>query len=287
MKRSLIFLLSLLLFVGCSKDDVAKSPDENIEKNRRIEHYANWVDNIVLRQMVDNLDYLFQASAHRDSLLSGGDTEVVIKRQFSNPNLRPPQFNEDGEICQWYYVGENIITHNGISIDKDGAEWTVHSYAQRFWYAPSQPEQVDCQWTVSRNDGVYTLSGGMIHNGLWEEFFTQTEITNLQFTTSRVAVRMFPYGEGVKHTRCYSFDGDVDITKVINNGNTPNPNIKITLNALNGYNSKPYNRRGDPVFLPNSVYFTSGAISASVYDDQEPLHFAVDFSKSEISDLEL
>lgn len=285
MKKFLFLMLSLSLFVGCSKD-TTENPEKDTEKRERIERYASWIDNIVLRQMVDQLDYLFQASAYRDSLLYGGDTEVVIKRQFSNPNLRPPQYNENGEIYQWYGNGTHTITHNGISLEKDGSEWSVNSCMQRFWYAPLQPEEVACQWIVRRNNDVYTLSGGMIHNGFLEEFFTLTEISDLQFTTAPVSVSMSPYATGVKRTLRYCFDGDIEITQKKEIENTPNTNMVVKLESLNGYNSKPYSN-GEPVFLPNRIYFTAGVINASVYDDQEPLHFAVDFRNSEISDLEL
>ena len=285
---AIVIVASAGLFTACDKDDVGTdNPTEDVEKLKRAKEYGRWIDGVVGQQMIDQLDYLFQASAYRDSLRNGGDTEVVMKRQFSNPNMRPPQFDENGEIYYWQYVSENFITHNGISLDKDGAEWTVHSYMRRFWYAPSQPEQVDCQWTVSRNNGVYTLSGGMIHNGLWEEYFTLTEISDVKFTTGLVSINMFPYGEGIKRTRRYCFDGNINITTEKNKGSRPNTNINITLNSLNGYNSKPYNRDGEPVFLPDRVYFTSGSFNASVYDGKEPLHIVADFSKSEIKYLDL
>lgn len=277
MKKFLFLLLSLSLFVGCSKD-ATENPEKDTEKRERIERYASWIDNIVLRQMVDQLDYLFQASAYRDSLLYGGDTEVVIKRQFSNSNLRPPQYNENGEIYQWYGNGTHTITHNGISLEKDGSAWTVNSSIHNF----GGSGEIETQWSVSRKDGVYTLSGTIPHNGLYEFFITLNEMLDLQFTTAPVSVNMSPYGAGVKRTLRYCFDGDIEITQK----KTPNTNMVVKLESLNGYNSKPY-INGIPVFLPNRIYFTAGVINASVYDDQEPLHFAVDFRNSEISDLEL
>lgn len=277
MKKFLFLLLSLSLFVGCSKD-ATENPEKDTEKRERIERYASWIDNIVLRQMVDQLDYLFQASAYRDSLLYGGDTEVVIKRQFSNSSLLPPQFNENGEIYRWQSFGTHTITHNGISLEKDGSEWTVNSSIHNF----GGSGEIETQWSVSRKDGVYTLSGTIPHNGLYEFFITLNEMLDLQFTTAPVSVRMSPYGAGVKRTLRYCFDGDIEITQK----KTPSTNMVVKLESLNGYNSKPY-INGIPVFLPNRIYFTAGVINASVYDDQEPLHFAVDFRNSEISDLEL
>lgn len=278
MKKFLFLLLSLSLFVGCGKDELAETPEKDTEKRERIERYASWIDNIVLRQMVDKLDYLFQASAYRDSLLNGGNTEVVIKRQFSQSNLLPPQFNENGEIYRWQSFGTHTITHNGISLEKDGSEWIVNSSIHNF----GGSGEVETQWSVSRKDGVYTLSGTIPHNGFLEFFITLNEMLDLQFTTAPVSVSMSPYATGVRRTLRYCFDGDIEITQK----KTPNTNMVVKLESLNGYDSRAY-INGGPLLSPRRDYFTAGVINASVYDDQEPLHFAVDFRNSEISDFEL
>ena len=275
---AIMFVASAEAFTACSKDDVGSEdiPTEDLKKKERIARYGNWIDVVVCRQMVDQLDYLFQASAYRDSLLRGSDTEIVIQRQFLNSSYL---FNEKGEICWWYDGNENSITHNDISLYEDGAEWTVSSYKWRFWDAPNQPEDVESQWTVRRENGVYTLSGGTIHNGLWEECFTLTEITDLQFTIGRVQVMTMYFKDDniifvPKSTRRYCFNGDIDITVIKNKEGIPNPNIKISLEELNGYNAKEY-LDGIPIYTAGFTYFTSGKINAGVFDDQEPLHFEV------------
>ena len=283
---AIVIVASAGLLAACDKDDVGTdNPTEDVEKLKRAKEYGRWIDNVIGQQMIDQLDYLFQASAYRDSLRNGGDTEVVMKRQFSNPNMRPPQFDENGEIYYWQYVSENFITHNGISLDKDGAEWTVHSHIHSFVHDSSSSDAID--WTVSRNNGVYTLSGEMVHSSVGDYFITSSEILDVKFTTGLVSINMFPYGEGIKRTLRYCFDGNIEVTTGKNKGSRPNTNISITLNSLNGYNSKPYNRDGEPVFLPDRVYFTSGSFNASVYDSKEPLHIVADFNKSEIKYLDL
>ena len=87
MKRSRIILavIGVLSFVGCS-DEVEYIWDEE----SRINEYANWIDDTICRNVVDNLDFMFQTSAYRDSLRNGGDVNAVIERQFSNPHIAPP-----------------------------------------------------------------------------------------------------------------------------------------------------------------------------------------------------
>lgn len=287
MKKLSALLLAICLFASCNNTTlVDEPPTEDIEKQERIARYGSWIDVSVCRQMVDQLDYLFQASAYRDSLLHGSDTEIVMKRQFSNPNIQPPQFNEKGEIYKWHYVSENTISHNGISLYEDGAKWTVNSSTERFWHAPNQPEKIETQWTVRRENGIYTLSGGMIHNGLWEEYFTLTEFSDLQFTIGRVVVKTIFYQDNTyitepKSTLRYCFDGDIDITKVENVENTTNTIIEISLEELNGYNAKEY-LDYEPIFTADLKYFKSGKINVKVLDEQEPLHFVADFGHGAI-----
>lgn len=278
---AMMFVTSLGSFTACSKDDEGNdNPTEDIEKQKRIASYGDWINVTIGRRMVDQLDYLFQASAYRDSLLRGSDTEIVMKRQFSNCSF---EFDEKGEICWWYDGSENTITHNGISLYEDGAEWTVNSYKWRHWYAPNQPEEVETQWTVRRENGIYTLSGGMIHNGLWEELFTLTEISGLKFTIGRIAVKTMSfkndtYVEDFKFTLRYCFDGDIDIELIENREDEPNANIKISLEKLSGYNAKEY-FDGIPVYTEELQYFKSGKIYVNVFDNQEPLHFVAIFGK--------
>ena len=106
-----------MLFIGCEAE-MGYVWDENT----RINEYVSWIDDTICRQAIGNLDFLFHASAYRDSLHCGGDTEAVIKRQFSNPS----KVNEAGEICWFEYAAEHYITHNGISLDEDGAVWVAY-----------------------------------------------------------------------------------------------------------------------------------------------------------------
>lgn len=236
----------------------------------RISAYVNWVDGTICRQVVDNLDYLFQASAYRDSLLCGGGTEAVIKRQFSNPHIKPPHFDDNGEICCFESIALHTIIHNGISLEEDGAVWSAYGRMERFWEATQQPIEEYCQWTVSRENGVYTLSGGMIHNGLWQEFFTMSNFLGLNFTTSIAEVNITTDFDNniheVKQTLRYCFDGILMAVGAgrVDDDNEPRPEVSVLLEGVTGHNSKEY-IEGIPVH--GAPYFNEGTLSAVFSND--------------------
>ena len=237
------------------------------EEESRINEYVTWIDNVVCRQMVDNLDFLFQASAYRDSLLCGGDTEAVIKRQFSNPHLQPPQFNEAGEICGFKTAAEHYISHNGISLEEDGSVWVVLGKMARTWDAYEQPTEEYCQWRVSRENGTYTLSGGMIHNGVFQEFFTMSNFLGLTFTTSTAEVLVTTDFDNniqeVKQTLRYCFDGDLMAIAAgwEDYDRLQRPDAMISLSGVTGHNAKEY-IDGIPVF--GARYFDEGILTATL-----------------------
>jgi hypothetical protein len=242
-------------------------PAEEIEK-RRIESYGRTIDFSIARQMVNKLDFLFQASAYRDSLLNGSDTEVVIKRQFLKKH---PQYSENGEICGWI-SGSTLynITHNGISLDEDGAEWSVQASSRYL------PEGVKGEWNVSRKDGVYTLSGSMIHMEPDVGYF-DTDL-NVQFTTGRTVVLVhFDHIIEPKTTLRYCFDGEINATIDNYYPDQLDTKINLKLDGLSGYDVKTYHD-GIPFFGPEVIYFKSGVVTASVTGEQPPLHFVVNFT---------
>ena len=271
---AIVIVASAGLLAACDKDDVGEDiPAEEIEK-RRIEEYGKKIDFTIARQMVDKLDFLFQASAYRDSLLNGGDTEVVIKRQFSNKS-KWPRYSENGEICGWK---DFDITHNGISLDEDGAEWSVHASSRYL------PEGVKGEWTVSRKDGVYTLSGSMIHA---EDIRYFGSDLNVQFTTGRTVVLVhFDNIIEPKTTLRYCFDGEINATIDNYYADQLDTKINLKLDGLSGYDVKTYHN-GIPVFGPEIIYFKSGVVTASVTGEQPPLHFVVNFTPQGITFLEM
>ena len=265
---AIMFVASVGAFVACSKDDAGEDiPAEEIEK-RRIESYGRTIDFSIARQMVNKLDFLFQASAYRDSLLNGSDTEVVIKRQFFK---KYPQYSENGEICGWI-SGNTLysITHNGISLDEDGAEWSVQASSRYL------PEGVKGEWNVSRKDGVYTLSGSMIHTEADLGYF-DTDL-NVQFTTGRTVVLVhFDHIIEPKTTLRYYFDGEINATIDNYYPDQLDTTINLKLDGLSGYDVKTYHD-GIPFFGPEVIYFKSGVVTASVTGEQPPLHFVVNFT---------
>lgn len=277
---SIVALLSALSLVGCESE-----PEYEWEENSRINEYVSWIEGTICRQMVDNLDFLFQASAYRDSLLCGGDTAAVIKRQFSNPHLKPPMVNELGEICWFQTAAEHYITHNGISLDEDGSQWIAYGKMQRFWDAHQQPAEEYCQWAVSRENGVYTLSGGMIHNGNQEEFFTMSNFFDLKFTTSIAEVLVTTDFENniqeTKQTLRYCFDGDIMAVSAgqIDYDRQPRPDVVMTLDGVTGHNAKEY-INGIPVF--GAPYFNEGALVATLGSDEgSTWRISIDFARGE------
>ena len=277
---SIIALLSALSLVGCESE-----PEYEWEENSRINEYVSWIEGTICRQMVDNLDFLFQASAYRDSLLCGGDTAAVIKRQFSNPHLKPPMVNELGEICWFQTAAEHYITHNGISLDEDGSQWIAYGKMQRFWDAHQQPAEEYCQWAVSRENGVYTLSGGMIHNGNQEEFFTMSNFFDLKFSTSIAEVLVTTDFENniqeIKQTLRYSFDGDIMAVSAgqIDYDRQPRPDVVMTLDGVTGHNAKEY-INGIPVF--GAPYFNEGELVATLGSDEgSTWRISIDFARGE------
>ena len=264
MKKSFFAVVSLVLvaLTSCESEMVYEWDEKS-----RISEYVNWIDGVVCRQMVDNLDFLFQASAYRDSLLCGGDTEAVIKRQFSNPNLMPPQFNEVGEISGFKTTAEHFISHNGISLEEDGSVWVALGKMQRSWEAYEQPAEEYCQWSVRRENGVYTLTGGMIHNGVYQEFFTMSNFLGLNFTTSITEVLVTTDFDNnrqeVKQTLRYHFNGDLMAVAAgwEDYDRLQRPDAMITLEGVAGHNAKEY-IEGTPVF--GAPYFTEGALSATL-----------------------
>lgn len=264
MKKSFFAVVSLVLvaLTSCESEMVYEWDEKS-----RISEYVNWIDGVVCRQMVDNLDFIFQASAYRDSLLCGGDTEAVIKRQFSNPNLMPPQFNEVGEISGFKTAAEHFISHNGISLEEDGSVWVALGKMQRSWDAYEQPAEEYCQWSVRRENGVYTLTGGMIHNGVYQEFFTMSNFLGLNFTTSIAEVLVTTDFDNnrqeVKQTLRYHFNGDLMAVAAgwEDYDRLQRPDAMITLEGVAGHNAKEY-IEGTPVF--GAPYFTEGALSATL-----------------------
>lgn len=264
MKKSFFAVVCIVLttLTSCESETSYEWDEES-----RISEYVNWIDGVVCRQMVDNLDFLFQASAYRDSLLCGGDTEAVIKRQFSNPHLMPPQFNEVGEISGFKTAAEHFISHNGISLEEDGSVWVALGKMQRSWDAYEQPAEEYCQWSVRRENGVYTLTGGMIHNGTFQEFFTMSNFLGLNFTTSIAEVLVTTDFDNnrqeVKQTLRYHFNGDLMAVAAgwEDSDRLQRPDAMITLEGVAGHNAKEY-IDGIPVF--GAPYFTQGALSATL-----------------------
>ena len=274
-----VVVATLATLTSCESETVYEWDDES-----RINEYVNWIDGVVCRQMVDNLDFLFQASAYRDSLLCGGDTEAVIKRQFSNPNLHPPMYNEVGEICWFETAAEHYITHNGISLDEDGAVWIAFGKMQRSWDAYEQPAEEYCQWSVSRENDIYTLSGGMIHNGLFNEFFTMSNFLDLNFTTSIAEVMVTTDFDNniqeVKQTLRYHFDGDLMAVAAGREDydRLQRPDVVMTLDGVAGHNVKEY-IEGVPVF-GGAPYFTEGVLSATLANGKtNSWHIVIDYAQ--------
>lgn len=273
----LVFVsLGLIFFVGCEK-----GPDDDEIFEQRKDEYARWIDDRICRQVVDNLDFLFWASAHRDSLLCGGDTEAVIKRQFSNPSLPAPKFNELGEICEWKYIATHTMQHNGISLSEDGAEWTAYGKMKRFRNASQQPVEIDCRWTIKRANGVYTLTGGMIHNGLQQEYFPLSSFSNVEFTITSDIVTV-AIVNGVREERrhiSYCFDGGIAL-KIIKDAaevSSQKPCINLVLDGVAGRNTKNY-VQGIPVF-GREDYFNDGKVDVSVADAEAPWKFIIYYTK--------
>lgn len=275
--RDLLMLVSIIFFIGCETETEYIWNDEN-----RISEYATWIDNTICRQTVDNLDFMFQASAYRDSLLCGGDVNAVIKRQFSNPHLKPPKVNELGEICWFETQAEHYITHNGISLDEDGSLWIAYGKMQRFWDAHQQPVEEYCQWAVSRENGVYTLSGGMIHNGVFNEFFTMSNFLDMHFTTSVAEVMVCTDIDNniyeTKQTLRYSFNGDIMAVASgkVDYDRLPRPDVYMTLDGVTGHNTKEY-IEGIPVF--GSVYFDEGTTTATLSNGTDSWRIVIDYAQ--------
>lgn len=256
------------------------------DEKSRINEYVTWIDNNICRQMVDQLDFLFQASAYRDSLLVGGDTDVVLRRQFSNPHFKPVTFNAQGEIATYQCVMDEVeIVHNGISLDQDGAVWKAYGRMDRFWTeVHQQPATEYCQFTVSRENGRYTLSGGMIHNGSFQEFFTMSNFNNLHFTTSIAEVQICTDFDNdiheIKQTLRYCFDGEMMAVCAgrIDYDRQPRPDVYLALDGLTGHNSKEY-IDGIPVF--GAPYFNAGRTVATLTNGVNDIiwKIAIDYSQ--------
>lgn len=268
MKRIYTLLVCSLILSSCNQEVIYEWDEKS-----RINTYSNWITGDICQVMVDNLDFLFQASAYRDTLRNGGDVQVVIDRQFSNPHYSSPKVNEDGEIC-WYQMGnenaaEYTITHNNISLDEDGALWVAHGRMKRSWNAYQQPSTEYCEWSVKRENGEYTLSGGMIHNGRWQEYFTMSNFYDINFTTSvvEVPISSTTNGAGIKQTLRYSFSGDLIAVAAgcTDPDNQPRHDAYITLDAVAGHNVKEY-INSIPVFRGES-YFNKGLLTAKLKND--------------------
>ena len=288
MRRSRIILavIGVLSFVGCS-DEVEHIWDEE----SRINEYTNWIDGTICRNVVDNLDFMFQTSAYRDSLRNGGDVNAVIERQFSNPHLRPPMVNELGEICWFASNAEHYIQHNGVSLDEDGALWRAYGRMGRFWDGVYQQPLVEyCEWFVSRENGVYTLSGGMIHNGLWDKFFTMSNFVNLKFTTSIAEVDIWTYGENPVHkkkqTLRYCFNGDIYAVAAgkVDHDMLPRPDVYMILDDITGHNAKEY-IGGIPVF--GAPYFDEGRTTATLSNGTNSWRIVVDYTQGVVDYMKL
>lgn len=282
-KLSNIFsmLVALCIFVGCKSDEEPELP--LWPDNATIKSYISWMSasmgGSIGCTIVDNLDLLFQASAHRDSLRCGGDADAVLRHHFSNPNLMAPKFNEDGEICWWDYGSQCNITHNGISLSENGAEWIVEGTMDQYWKPGQHPNLATCRWKVSRKKGEYTLTGELIHNGLYEDFLTMIKISDVTFTTSIKEKRInIVNGDeiitDIKKTVCYCFDGDIEVA--VEDTNIYRPDVNMTLIGLSGYNPKMY-VGGIPVF-DGAPYFRSGKIVATIYDEEKPWRMQVTFT---------
>ncbi len=276
MKKFLICALALIALAGCETEPIYEWDEES-----RINEYVTWIDNHICSQMVDQLDFVFQASAYRDSLLLGSGTDVVIKRQFSNRHFKPVTFNQLGEIASYQCVMDEVeIVHNGISLDQDGAVWKAYGRMDRFWLdVYQQPKTEYCQFTVSRSNGRYTLSGGMIHNGLFQEYFTMSNFNNLHFTTSIAEVMVCSDFDNniyeTKQTLRYCFNGEVMAVGAghIDADKQPRPDAYLTLEGLTGHNGKEY-IEGTPVFggIP---YFNEGCIRATLLNGQSDTYWSI------------
>ena len=148
MKKFLICALALIALADCETEPIYEWDEKS-----RINEYVTWIDNHICSQMVDQLDFVFQASAYRDSLLLGSGTDVVIKRQFSNRHFKPVTFNQLGEIASYQCVMDEVeIVHNGISLDQDGAVWKAYGRMDRFWLDVYQQPKTEYSANLRKSD---------------------------------------------------------------------------------------------------------------------------------------
>ena len=82
--------------------------------------------------MVDQLDFVFQASAYRDSLLLGSGTDVVIKRQFSTPNNKKHQEHPTA-ICEVLLVYKSYHSYLSYNSYKSNKSYRSYKSNRNYW----------------------------------------------------------------------------------------------------------------------------------------------------------
>ena len=146
LSRDLLMLVSIIFFIGCETETEYIWNDEN-----RISEYATWIDNTICRQTVDNLDFMFQASAYRDSLLCGGDVNAVIKRSSGSSH---------GE------TKKDVFTYEGLEVDFSARIVTIDGKRIEM-----TPKEYDLFFFMVKNKGLALTREKLISEVWGYDFF--------------------------------------------------------------------------------------------------------------------
>jgi len=269
----ILVFLSVSVFSSCTSEEVW-DPESKAQAYFTALYLVN-------REVVYNLDYLFEASALLDAVQNDGDDDKIMSRYFSREDRTEVSYSLPDNTIK-IIVGHKTldIQTGGHLLTVSGATWTVDGSIQRIWESKTQPEQEPFSFTVTNTGNGYTLMGLQVSNYLREFYFTYSDL-DLVFTTSPTVIHDQVSGDGQPDDRpmnIYTFNGSIS-TRTPDSGDEVYdiPKLRVsTLRDVKGGNPYEY-YQGEPIFI--GQFFLSGKVIATFGHTGQADSFEADYSK--------
>jgi len=281
MKNITIAILSAL-FISLSL--VSCTTEEVWEPEAKSQAYFNALY-LVNREVIYNLDYLFESSILIDALQNDGDVDKIMSRYFSsNSSTRVDYSEKDNHIIiicghesDWFKKLD--IATGGKLLTVEGAQWTVNGTYRRVWESEMQPEQESFSFDVVNMGDKFSMIGTQVSNAVGQYYFTFSDI-DLVFTTKSVIIHDEASGDGNPDDRPmnqYILNGKITTTTPDEKDGIPYvPKYRsTTLANVKGGNPYEY-YLGEPIFI--GQFFTSGKQSGTFGQSKGVESFEVDYN---------
>lgn len=272
MRHFTIILLALVLVLSCNTEEIW-------DQESKAQAYFSALF-IVNREVVYNLDYLYEASTLMDAVQNNGDVETIMSRYFSMQDRISISYSPSDNSVKIDAGNKTLdIITGGKLLTASGAKWTVNGIYRRVWESKAQPESEPFTFTVENIGNRYLIKGQQVSNYLWEYYYTFSDL-DLAFTTTPTIVHDEVSGDGHPDDRpmnIYIFNGTISTrTPDSDDGVASVPKFRFsTLQNVKGSNPYEY-YQGEPIFI--GKFFLSGKETATFGESNNADCFEADYS---------